>query len=533
MHRALLKLMRLQLKGWVRRQFSAGSIRRTVFTILGIGMFLVWFLSLVFSAALSKSRPPEEILATMPFYLAGFALLPLVLGNDDRAIAFSPAEIDFLFAGPFSRRELVLYKMIKLVLTSVLGGLFFALILRRQATSFGTCAAGAVLSLVFINLLTTAIALLRDTLRERSFALVRRAAVVVLIAGVVGVAYYIKQPGATAIEHFKRLAESPWVRAVLAPARVFAHVFAARTGAEAAVWSAGCLAMIAGAGGLVLALDKGYMEAALAASQRRQDRIARASRGVMIEAGKPIKPVGLPMLRALGPAGAIVRRQAITALRTSRGWLLILVLGGVYGYFLSRVAGQTLPGIAALFPALVVLLTMLPQMLRFDFRGDLDCIEGLKALPITARAIAAAELAVPTAILSLQAWVVAGTVAAFATVPPMILVMTALAVPLVAGLLVSLENFVFLIMPSRLITPGQSGMVFSGRRVLMLLMRLGLMVVGGIFVFLSGLAASSVTHSIWATYATCWCVVAAITAAMVLAVGWAFRRFDVSVDMPT
>ena len=35
MHHALLKLVRLQLKGWVRRQFTGGSLRRTVFVIVG------------------------------------------------------------------------------------------------------------------------------------------------------------------------------------------------------------------------------------------------------------------------------------------------------------------------------------------------------------------------------------------------------------------------------------------------------------------------------------------------------------------
>ena len=109
MHRALLKLIRLQLKGWVRRQFTGGGSRRLILGILGTVMFVAWLSAVSVGTAFSKGRTPEEIMATLPLYLTAFALLPIVFGNEDRAIAFSPAEIGFLFPGPFARRELVLY----------------------------------------------------------------------------------------------------------------------------------------------------------------------------------------------------------------------------------------------------------------------------------------------------------------------------------------------------------------------------------------------------------------------------------------
>src|SRR5438128_1831053 len=125
MRRALFKLMWLQLKGWVRRQFTGGSVRRIVFGVLGAGMFVLWISGVVLGTAFAKSRPAEDILGTLPLYLTVFAFLPIVLGSDDRAIAFTPAEVDFLFPGPFGRRDLVLYKMTKLLLSSAVGGIFF------------------------------------------------------------------------------------------------------------------------------------------------------------------------------------------------------------------------------------------------------------------------------------------------------------------------------------------------------------------------------------------------------------------------
>jgi Putative ABC exporter len=533
MHGALLTLMRLQLKGWFRRQFTGGSLRRTIFTSLATVVFLLWFAGAAVGAAVQTPRPTEEVMAIVPFYLTAIALLPLVFGNDDRAIAFTPAEIDFLFAGPFSRRDLVLFKMLKMVLSSLGGGLFFALFLRRYTNSFLLCMVGGSLSLTFVNLLATAVALLREMVEERAFALARRAVMGALAASVAAAVWYVTRTGAP-LDQLKHLAETGPVRALLAPSKVFAHLFAARTPGEFGGWAAACVAMIVGAVLAVLALDRGYMEAALAASQRRQVRLTRMRRGLAVPAGASMKEVRLPGLAALGPAGAIVRRQIITAVRTSRALLILFVLAGAYGYFISRYLGRRLDpaGFAALAPGLLILLAMLPQMLRFDFRGDLDSMECLKALPMTAGTIARAELAVPALILSMLGWIIAGVVGASAGVPVATVAMIAMAVLPGTVLVIGLENFVFLILPTRLMAQGAGGVAFSGRRILMLLARLVLICVGGGSVGAVGAAAWAASGSIAITYTACWVMLVLIAAGIVQAVAWAFARFDVSVDMP-
>lgn len=534
MHPALLKLIRLQVRGWVRRQFKGGSVRRTVFMILGGGAFLLWFASLALTAALQKSKPPEEVLATLPFYLTAFAILPIIVGNDDRAISFSPAEIDFLFSGPFSRRNLVAYKMFKLVLGSLLGGLIFSLWLNRVVGFFPTAVVGASLSLIFINLLTTIVSLLRDIIQERSFTLIRRAATFLFLGGIIGVVMYFQKHDATTAEELQKLAGLAPVQIAVAPARVFAHVFASRTIPEFGLWMAACLAMIVAAAGGVLALDKGYMEAALNASQRRLLRLSRATRGLSANSGKPVKSLNVPGVAALGPGGAIVKRQLLTAIRGSRGWIFAVVFAIGYGYLMSRMAGG-MPGSAgtiSLIPGLGILLMMLPQTLRFDFRSDLDHLDWLKTLPMSAMTISLAEVAVPTAILSLLGVLIASISAAFLNLPPSTVVMVILAAPPAGLIIIALENIVFLLLPTRLFAPGQASMVFSGRRILMMLFRLGLMIVGGGLVFGVGAGAWALTHSVPATYASGWFMLIIIAAALMKAVSWGFARFDVSLDMP-
>jgi len=534
-HPALFKLMRLQLKGWVRRQFTGGSLRRTIFGLLATVMFVLWFIGAAIGAAAVPPRAPEQVLAILPFYLTGFALLPLITGNDDRAIAFSPAEIDFLFAGPFGRRDLVLFKLSKLILSSLVAGVFFTLFLHRFSASMAACVLGAGLSLTFINLLATIVALIRETMEQRAYALVRRAVTLSFLGAAAGVGWYVTR-SERPLDSLRSLGEAAPVHSLTAPARVFAHVFAARTPAEFAAWTAACVGMIAGAVALVLALDRGYMEAALAASQRREARLSGMRRGLLIATGTPVRAVRVPDLSILGPGAAIVRRQLVTALRASRAWLVLFVIAAGYGYFVSRYVllhPDDPARIAPIAPGLMILLTIIPQMLRFDFRGELDCMETLKALPMTARTVARAELAVPTVILTLQAWVVISVAGALSALGPATLVMAALGALPAAVLVIGLENFVFLILPTRLMAPGQASVAFSGRRILMLLARLVLILIGGGAVGVVGLAAWTASESVAITYAACWLTAMLIAAGVVWAVAWAFSRFDVSVDLPT
>jgi hypothetical protein len=539
-HPALLLLIRKQLRGFLRRQFTGGSTKRTVFTILGIGAFILWLGSIGLSAAFQKGKAPEEISAFLPLYLTGFALLPIIFGNDDRAIAFTPAEIDFLFPGPFSRRDLVLYKMLKLVLSSIFGGVILSIWLKRFSSSFGTCIVAAAMYLVFLNLLTTAVALVRDTMQERAFTLLRRALTVLLIGGIAGIMYYVNSTGAPTVESMHRLADSIPGLIITAPARAFTHVFNPRSPAEFVIYTATCLAMIMGAAGLVLVFDKGYMEAALNASQRRQLRMARFTRGVSIPTDKPARPVSLPSLARLGPPGAIVKKQLITAIRASRGWIIAFIMAAAYGYFVSHLMGKTnhIQGanspaaFAGLIPALAIMLMMLPQLLRFDFRSDLDHLDYLKSLPMSATAVAIAEIAVPSFILSLLGWLITGGIAAFMSLTPQTLAMTALAVPPIAILIMGLENLVFLLVPTRLYAPGQGAMTFSGRRVAMTIARFGLLVGGGSLITGAGFAAWALTHSLAGTYIACWLTLCLISLIIIKLIAWAFAKFDVSLDTP-
>jgi hypothetical protein len=204
---------------------------------------------------------------------------------------------------------------------------------------------------------------------------------------------------------------------------------------------------------------------------------------------------------------------------------------GFYGFFLSRTAMGAAPILSSMAMFLVILF---PQMMRFDFRGDVDHIDDLKSLPISFRAIALAELAVPTVLFAALALALALGSGLWFGLPLASLSMIALAIPPLALGIVALENFVFLLLPTRLFVPGQGGtLFFSGRRMLLMLLRLLLFTVGG------GLGASVAGLAWWITrsttiaYFAAWSVAVLLALLLTEAAARAFKSFDVSLDMPT
>jgi hypothetical protein len=61
------------------------------------------------NAAMDTGRQMVRDLAPLGMFLVW--LLALGLSGGDKALVFSMAEVDFLFAAPFKRRELIAYKL--------------------------------------------------------------------------------------------------------------------------------------------------------------------------------------------------------------------------------------------------------------------------------------------------------------------------------------------------------------------------------------------------------------------------------------
>jgi len=527
-HPALRQLMALQTRAWFRRQITGGSPLRRLSRLLAVLLFVLWMLTRALRGmAFAANVSPEAILDKAPYYIAVLAVIPLLFGNEDRALAFSPPEIDFLFAGPFARRDLVLYKLVRVAMASLFGGMLAVIGLSTVIVFWPARLLGASLGLLGINLFATVVTLLREIVAEGAYKAIRWGVAIGVLGAVFGAAFHF------GTDTLQARIGGAVVAAALAPARVFAHVLASQSAGELALWSAFAALLDVALVGGVLLLDEGYVDAALRASQRRQRLLDRVSKGtIFVASSKSASAMELRPLAILGPPGAIVRRQAVSAWRTSRSWMLRLGLGlGFYGFFLSRTAMGAAPILSSMAMFLVILF---PQMMRFDFRGDIDHLDDLKSLPISFRAVALAELAVPTALFALLALALALVGGVWFGLPVASLAMIALAIPPLALGVLALENFVFLLLPTRLFVPGQGGaFFFSGRRMLLMILRLVLFTVGGGVG--AGVAAIAwwITRSTTIAYFAAWSVAVLLALLLTEAAARAFRSFDVSLDMPT
>src|SRR4051812_39015222 len=112
--RALITLLRLQLRAKFRWLFRGGRSGRSImFFIVGLLVMTAWILPNVLHLAMKGRTDPTKVQVYLPALLLTFCIANLVTASGERAIAFTPAESDFLFPGPFTRRQLLLYKIIK------------------------------------------------------------------------------------------------------------------------------------------------------------------------------------------------------------------------------------------------------------------------------------------------------------------------------------------------------------------------------------------------------------------------------------
>src|SRR5688500_16266597 len=179
---ALLKLMRLQARALVRRVVRGmGTFRGAAFFALGLAVIFLWIAPAVWTARFQRVQP-VYVRAVVPLILLAVVLLSALSGAGDKAIAFTPGEVDFLFPGPFRRRDLLFYKLAKSTFAAVFSALILSVALLRNATLWVACFLGCLLGLLFVQFFSTFLVLLGQAVSERAYTRGRR--VMLAVAGV-------------------------------------------------------------------------------------------------------------------------------------------------------------------------------------------------------------------------------------------------------------------------------------------------------------------------------------------------------------
>lgn len=543
--RPLLLLIWLRLRSSGRRlQAMAKTPKGLAVLLVGGIVIALMALPMIVSAFLRPPIPPETAAAMhatrerlLPFGILGFLLLSIVRASGDGALAFLQAEVDFLFPAPFTRAQLLVYKLAQRVVPLFFVSLFVSLWGRQLGSSWPAAWLGLLLALWLIHLVSLTLALLGQTFEARRFAWWRRAAGLGAIAALVGAVVWTGQAidSGKPLDALETFAQSATGQAIAWPLRPYAATILAPDLVAALGPASIALLVNAALAVLAIRLDAHWLEASAESSQRLATRIAEVRRTGTTSPMPTLTGVRLPAPPRLGGIGPLLWRQGTTALRQGlRGlWVIGIVVGVlVLPPLLSSessglsVALRPLGGVILFYLSL-----LLPQVLRLDFRGDVDRMDVLKSLPLSATTVCLAQLLAP-------ALVITGLQVPIALLLDRTLQWNLPSLPLwfpalflVNLVISSLENVAFLLWPQR---PGKgAGVQFSVAQVIAQMLKMITLI--AVVAAAGGAGAASfflLGRTIPAAVPGATIVLALAAAAGVAAVARLFSLFDPATEQP-
>ena len=327
----------------MRRSFRGiKTVRGAIFFLLGLAAMLMWLgpqVMVFFVATHAAGRSAGAARRSAAGIARFVADVHARQCHGMEGIHFTAAEVDFLFSGPFSRRQLLLYKLTSGVFAAFFTALFFSIMLMRYASLWTAVFLGFFLTMVFMHLLTTALVLAGQTLAERMYTRRERRLMLIILGLVVvccrapasrlfSIRVSRKRPAECAVRPSGFGSLCRWNRLFgqFPPNRFFPDLIGWALAAAAVD-----LALLA----IVVRIDVNYMESSLVASQKRYAMLQRRrSTGRMVV--KPHVAWRVPQLPWLGGAGPIAWRQLTTAIRSIHGLLIIFLI------FLCLAAGPLL-----------------------------------------------------------------------------------------------------------------------------------------------------------------------------------------------
>ena len=404
MDAALTQLLILRLRGGLRqRLLQLASLRGLIFTLAFGG--IIWFLivsnsstatGLFGTAALDRQAMSEQILTFMPLGMLGLSLLTVVMTTGP-TFHFSPNEINFLFTGPFRRRDLIIYKFAAYVAGVTLSSLFVTLLVQPPAGSALFVFVATLLTLVFVQLNSAVISMAGHALDGSRFARLRWPATALLgVLGVIALLYAWATPDRGIVDLLSGFRHSQIGTIILIPYIVFAELFVATSLSDLVLWALVAVVINAALLRAAIMLDARTTDRALAENARLSSRWERIKQGGSFWATERTEVRSIRRAPILGGLGPIAARQTLNALRNSFKLIVIFVGLAVCIAPISQTLGAPITQAQTVMIIYVFIAFILPRNLVCDFRGDLSRMEIYKTLPIAPWRICAGQLVVQT-----------------------------------------------------------------------------------------------------------------------------------------
>lgn len=419
-------------------------------------------------------------------------ILAWALPEQSAGLKFSEAEIQFLFPAPITRRQLLLYKVLRAQPQVFISAAVMTFLMFRNAKFIGLWVCFIVLSIYF-----TLVALARARLKLLGIGfLLRLPAIAAVVVGVSTLLWRaadlrtFREMGAKLrpgrLPDLPALFHDPVADAILFVPRLFSQAVLP-VSIPQLLASCGILLVIALVFlELAVRTNIAFEEASIHASQKSAARRARLNEqriGKIVTFPRFPPPFRIPP-RAR-PEVAIYWKNLTAGLRISSPWLLIMAVCALY--FLGQSYYSPEPAVRTAIAGLALVLAgMFPflgsAVFTQDMRLDLPRMELLKSYPISGERLVAAEIAGPltfVAVVEILMLTVAAIIlngaelpasARFLATPQFVVVALMLATPVCAAQLL-IRNAVPILLPGwAMRAPDeQRGFIVMGQRLLMTL----------------------------------------------------------------
>ncbi len=381
-----------------------------------MGLAYLWYIGIRQRPASQQADvSPETVELLAAAGVTAVLLWTWVFGADRRALAFSRAEVTWLFPAPVTRRQLIQYKLLRGQFVILFNVLLWTFLLSGGWAGTGPWkrAAAIWILLTTLALHRLGVALFRGSLLEHGRAAIRARAVTLTLVGIAAIAVLVEiaqaapvLSGAWGLGLKELLAAAgdiairPVPAALLLPGRLLVRPMTAQSWAE---WGRAILpaaAILVAHYVWVVRSDAAFEESAAAAALARE-RAGRHSGRAPRFTARPI-----PRLAPVGwPAGALLWKNLASVMRTgrSRGTVLGFAAVALAVVLLSAGEGSaTLLEIVGWLAAMWAgfLLVLGPQWVRNDLRTDLSRLALLRSYPLRGRTVVGAESAGSTAVLT-------------------------------------------------------------------------------------------------------------------------------------
>ena len=512
-----------------------------------------------------------DIASLVALALLLYVLVEWVVSGARAQLAFTEAEVDFLFPAPLTRTSLIHFSLLRSQLAIFFSSFLLGLLFRRGGGFSGhplQSVTGIWLLLSMLKLHAMGASFTRERLLDLGLRpwLRRIVAACVALAIALACAWSMRgvlhAPPAEALSDLALLRR--WFEAIVGTAPLswlllpfrwaVAPIFATDAAAFLRALPA-ALALLALHYLWVVRAQVSFEDAAIVQARKRAERVAAMRQGRM---GRrmPSRPRGEAF--RLGPQGdpwvaflwkGLIRMGPVYRLRT---WLVACVVVTVACQWLAAdpVRKGVLAAIGIAVPALGAWLIFVgPMLMQHGLRRTFERMDVLKALPLRGWQIALGELATPAAVMCFAFWwlllfgaqsIAAGHVAlTLAQV-----VATALALALVApplfGLMLCVPFAGMLYFPAWIVAPGSGGrgIEVMGQRMVFMLGYLSTVLIatipaallGGIGFLLGRWLGGDIVAVLLA--AACACAVLAAELALALRLlGRRIDRFDLSQEL--